>query len=101
MHFDIPVIEHPIALHPLDERRLRELSETLFEISAGRLMPSRKDLVGQIQALMMNTRRGCRVDGAEGVVDRLLGVADWRLGAEEIGNVILGEIAVTDVAQGQ
>jgi hypothetical protein len=48
---------------------------------------------------MMGTRRGCRVDGAYGVVDRLLAIADWRLGAEEIGNIVLGEIAVVEVGQ--
>jgi hypothetical protein len=39
------------------------------------------------------------VDGAYGVVDRLLAIADWRLGAERIGDLILGEIAVVEVGQ--
>jgi hypothetical protein len=99
MWLDLPVVPHRSALHPTTEHELRLLSETLFEVSWGRQRPSRLALVEQVEALMMGTRRGCRVDGAYGVVDRLLAIADWRLGAEEIGNIVLGEIAVVEVGQ--
>ena len=45
---------------------------------------------------MLNTRQHCRLTGAYGVVDRVLAIADHRLGAAAIGDVVLAEIALVE-----
>lgn len=94
--FDLPPVVCRAQLHPSDEPRLRALSETLFEISAGRLRPSRPDILHEVETLMLNTRQHCRLTGAYGVVDRVLAIADHRLGAAAIGDVVLAEIALVE-----
>lgn len=75
-------------VHPLDRPRPRWLGELMFEVSAGNLT-TRDPILELVETLMMNTRDECSSDGAEGVVDRLLAIADHRLGADALGEAAL------------
>jgi hypothetical protein len=69
------------ALHPLDRAKLRRLAEALCDISAGRLA-TRDPLLPLVERLMVCLRDDCSADGAERLADRLLSVAEHRLGAD-------------------
>jgi hypothetical protein len=69
------------AVHPLDREKLRELGEMLCDISAGWLT-TRDPFLDMVRNLMVCTRPDCQSADAGHVVDRLLAIADHRLGAE-------------------
>jgi len=83
-------------LHPLDRQKLRHIAEALCDISAGRRQ-TRDGLESQLAVLMVCIRPDCSAAGADGVLDRLLAVADHRLGAEEMGSIVLAEIMAAEV----
>jgi hypothetical protein len=74
------------ALHPLDRPKLRRLAEALCDISAGRLA-TRDPLLPLTAELMVCLRDDCSAAGAERVVDRLLSVAEHRLGAAAMSDI--------------
>jgi hypothetical protein len=78
---DGPARKPQPAPHPLDRPKLRKLGEALCDISAGRLS-TRDTLLPMTETLMVCLRDDCSAAGAEGAVDRLLAVADDRLGAD-------------------
>jgi hypothetical protein len=80
------------AIHPLDRPKFRRLGEMLFDISAGRLT-SRDDILPLVETLMVCTRPDCSAAGAELVVDRLLAIADHRLGAHGMAEAAFAEVA--------
>jgi hypothetical protein len=83
------------ALHPLDRDKLRDLAETLCDLSDGRASPDEaRRRVGHLtSSLMMCTPRDdCRADGWEVVAKRILWLADWRLGREGMMEAALTEI---------
>jgi hypothetical protein len=83
-------------LHPLDRPKLRRLGELMFEISTGELT-TRDPIRGLVGELMICTRDDLSSAGADEVVDRLLALADHRLGADRLGELALAEIVAGDV----
>jgi hypothetical protein len=81
-----------VAPHPLDHGKLRRLAEHLCGISDGKR--SVLGLVDQISALMVCVRSDCSAAGADRVAERLLSIADHRLGAQAMADAILAEIMV-------
>jgi hypothetical protein len=82
--------------HPSDGTKHRRLAELLCDFSAGRPAP-REPLLPLIESLMVCCRDDCCADGAEGVLDRLLGIADHRLGRDGMAEAAMAEIlAVPD-----
>ena len=79
-----------------DHDKLRQLGERLWDISVGRLT-TRGPLLSVVGELMVCVRDDCCADAAEEVVDRLLSLADDRLGAEALAEAALAEI----LARGQ
>jgi hypothetical protein len=80
--------------HPSDHARLRRLGEVLFDISAGNIAADRDDLMRRVRPLMMLTRLDLSTDGADEVVDRLLAMADYRLGADALTEMTRIEMKV-------
>jgi len=83
-------------MHPLDKPKVLRLAEALVDVASGRLM-TRDGLEHQVAVLMVNLRPDCSPVGADVVLDRLLAVADHRLGADEMANAVLAEIAAAEV----
>ena len=81
-----------IAAHPLDRQKLRELGEILCDLSAGRIQIDRKDLLARVTVLMVCMRDDCSSRGSGSVLDRILSIADHRLGADEIAVAAAAEI---------
>jgi hypothetical protein len=87
-----------IALHPGDYNKLREISELLHDIKSGRTgsQAVRKELQDLVAELMVCVRDDCSSTGVEGVVGRLLRVADHRFGTSHglysIEHDVLAEI---------
>ena len=80
------------AIHPLDRPKLRRLGEMLCDISAGELT-TRDASRAMARVLMVCIRSDCSAVGAEGVVDRLLAIADDRLGADGMAEAAFAEVA--------
>jgi hypothetical protein len=78
-------------MHPLDVPKIRELGEMLCDISAGWLT-TRDPVLDMVRNLMVCTRPDCQSAGAEHVVDRLLAIADHRLGAEAMSEAAFAEV---------
>ena len=78
-------------MHPLNSQKLRDLAETLMEASAGRRF-DRAGLEQLIAELMVCLRDDLSCDGAGGVADRLLGIADHRLGGEAMVEAAYAEL---------
>jgi len=68
----------------------------MFEVSTGELT-TRDPLRGLVGELMVCTRDDLNSAGADEVVDRLLALADHRLGADRLGELALAEIVAGDV----
>lgn len=83
-------------LHPLDVPKVRLVAELLCDISEGRLL-TREGLAALIASIMVCTSPFCSADGADGVLDRLLARADHRLGAAGMADIVLDEIAASQV----
>jgi hypothetical protein len=83
-----------LAIHPLDRVKLRLLSEALFDVSAGRCRLDRKDLLSRVRELMLCMRDDCSHRGAASVLDRIIAIADHRLGAGGIADAAAVEIMV-------
>jgi hypothetical protein len=83
-----------VALHPLDRDKLRDLAETLCDLSDGRTpLDEARRKVGYLASnLMVCTRDDCSANGWEVVAERLLALADWRLGREGMMEAALTEI---------
>ena len=79
------------ALHPCDIPKINRLGEALCNISAGRRL-TREGLEPLVAELMVCIRPDCSADGSDGVLDRLLSIADHRLGAEEMAVAAFAEI---------
>jgi hypothetical protein len=77
--------------HPSDGPKLRRLAELLCDFSAGRPAP-REPLLPLVENLMVCCRDDCSADGAEGGLDRLLGIADHRLGRDRVAEAAMAEI---------
>lgn len=90
-----------VALHPLDRDKLRDLAETLCDLSDGRSPPDEaRRRVGHLTSnLMICTRDDCRADGWEVVAKRILGLADWRLGREGMMEAALTEILLGEAGE--
>ena len=50
---------------------------------------------------MLNTSQHCRLTGAYGVVDSVLAIADHKLGAAAIGDIVLAEIMLVEARDDQ
>lgn len=83
-----------LAIHPLDQQKLTRLGEILFDVSAGRRWLDRKDLLSRVSELMLCMRDDCSHRGAASVLDRIIAVADRRLGAEGIAEAAAAEIII-------
>jgi hypothetical protein len=80
-----------LPVHPLDAARLRDLGVMLCEVSAGE-RTSRDAILSLVETLMVNCRDDLCADDADAVVDRLLAIADERLGARILAELALAEI---------
>jgi hypothetical protein len=83
-----------LALHSLDREKLTRLGEILFDVSAGRRRLDRRDLLSRVRELMFCMRDDCSHRGAASVLDRIIAVADHRLGAEGIAEAAAAEIII-------
>jgi hypothetical protein len=84
------------AIHPLDKEKLQRLGEILFDISAGNLALDRADLLHRVGILTICVRDDLQCSGASEVVDRIIALADHRLGAKELAMLALAEIKLGD-----
>lgn len=84
-------------LHPYDHDRLRRLGEALCDLSAGRPI-KRKDIENRVALMMACVRSDSAATRLEAVVDRLLGLADWRSGSEAMAEAAHVEILIDDPA---
>lgn len=78
-------------IHPADLPKLRRLGEMLWEMSAGELT-TRDALLPLVRNVMVCTRDDCSAAEAESVIDRLLVIADHRLGADILAELALAEL---------
>lgn len=89
-------------IHPVDLPKLRRLGEMLWEISAGELTTRDATTPDEcrvnaafgplVKNLMVCTRDDCSAAEAESVIDRLLVIADHRLGADILAELALAEL---------
>jgi hypothetical protein len=91
-----------MALHPGDYDKLREISELLHDVSSGRTNPYavRKELQDLVAELMVCVRDDCSSTDAQGVVSRLLRVADHRFGTSHGHHSIEHDVLAEILASG-
>jgi hypothetical protein len=87
--------EHSVriaSVSPTDSRRVMVLGSLLFASSKGWLPNACEALLPVVRGLMPIVREDHCADGAEGVVERLLAIADRRFAIEELARCALAEL---------
>jgi hypothetical protein len=88
------------SVHPIDSPRIVVLGSLLFAASKGWLPNERGVLLPIVRGLMRLTREDRCSVGAEEVVERLLAIADHRLGIEELATAALAEMRAVAASGG-